>query len=342
MHAPKPVIFGCEGTALTQNERDFFHEHQPLGFILFARNCQDKAQVSALVQELKSAVGHDQLYFLIDQEGGRVARLKPPHWRATPAAGLFADLAQRDAVAAERAVYLNARLIAEELTELGLNADCAPMLDLRLPGAHDVVGDRAFGSEADQVIALGRAMANGLHDGGVLPIIKHIPGHGRATVDSHELLPRVETPLAELEATDFKPFRVLAREPWAMTAHIVFTALDANAPVTFSPAALRYIRDVMGYPGMLISDDLSMQALSGDFSERAQRALDAGCDILLHCNGKMAEMEPIAEACPPVLEGERLTALYAGLGALSASSDFAAEAAEAELAGLLREVRNVA
>ncbi|MEE9210402.1 MAG: beta-N-acetylhexosaminidase [Kiloniellales bacterium] len=299
------VIFGCEGLSLTNWEREFFADSNPLGFILFARNCERPEQVRALVAELRESVGRGSAPVLIDQEGGRVARLKPPRWRAVPAAGRFGLLAGRDRELAEQAVHLNARLIAAELRDLGITVDCAPVLDLPTPGASDVIGDRAFGADPERVAELGRAFCDGLLAGGVLPVIKHIPGHGRARVDTHHQLPVVETPRAELEVSDFRPFVALAGAPWAMTGHLVYAAIDPDNPATLSHAVIaEVIRGTIGFDGVLVTDDLSMQALSGDFAARASKSLAAGCDVVLHCNGKAEEM----------------TAAMGGIGALSAEA----------------------
>lgn len=296
--AHKPIsaaIYGCKGHGLSAEEKTFFTQQNPLGFILFARNCDHPEQVRALIRDLKSCVSHSYVMILIDQEGGRVARLKPPHWRKSPAAGLFDRMAQRSGAAAEEAVRLNHVLIARELVQLGINVDCAPVADLRVDGAHDIIGDRAFGDTPQQVASLAAAAGLGLMQGGVIPVVKHIPGHGRALADSHEELPVVDAPLEELEATDFAPFRALADMPTAMTAHVVYSALDPYAPATLSPGVLRYVREVIGFGGLLISDDLSMKALSGSFAERAAKALAAGCDVALHCNGDMNEMQAVAQ-----------------------------------------------
>lgn len=292
---PKAVIFGLKGTYLTDNERQFFTAHNPLGFILFSRNIEDKNQVKQLVADLRDCVGRADAPILIDQEGGRVARLKKPHFRLTPPAGDFAAIAEHDLAAAKEAVYANARLIAEELYELGIDVDCAPVADLRIPGAHDIIGDRAYGSDPEQASILARAMCEGLMDGRVIPVVKHIPGHGRAKADSHESLPVVDTDKATLEKTDFKVFKNLADAPWAMTAHILYTALDNVSPATHSKAIIRIIREEIGFKGVLVSDDLSMKALQGSFADRTTRVLEAGCDVVLHCNGDMKEMEEIAQ-----------------------------------------------
>jgi len=290
----KALIFGCAGPHLEPAERDFFRAANPAGFILFQRNCVDPDQVRSLVADLKAAVGRPDAPVLIDQEGGRVQRLKPPHWRAAPSSGRIAQL---PAAAAERAAWLNARLIALDLDFLGIAIDCMPVLDLPVPGAHEVIGSRALGTEPAPVARLGRAVMQGLEAGGVLPVIKHLPGHGRATVDSHEHCPVVETPEEELLARDLAPFQALADAPFAMTAHVVYTAWDAKRPGTLSPIVIReIIRGRIGFAGALISDDLSMKALGGDLPDRARGALAAGCDLALHCNGKLDEMMALAAA----------------------------------------------
>lgn len=295
---PLAAILGCVGPRLSETERAFFREADPYGFILFARNVETPDQVRALVADLRHAVGR-AAPVLIDQEGGRVQRLKPPHWRAAPAGRRFGDLFARDPQAAERAAAANARLIAAELIDLGIDVDCLPLLDVPVPGAHDIIGDRAFGATPGVVAALGRAVCRALRAGGVMPIVKHIPGHGRAGSDSHLELPVVETSRAELTATDFAPFKALADEAaWAMTAHVVYRAIDPSAPATLSAKVIgEVIRGEIGFDGPLISDDLSMKALSGDFAGRTRGALDAGCDLVLHCNGDMAEMESVVGAC---------------------------------------------
>ncbi len=286
---------------MTAEERRFFGDADPLGFILFRRNCATPDQARALVASLRDCLGRGDAPVLIDQEGGRVARLGPPHWRAPPPAGAFADLARRDSKGAIEAVRLNARLMAAEMADLGVTVDCAPVLDLLHAGAHDIVGDRAFGAEPDSVAALGRAFCEGLCAGGVLPVIKHIPGHGRGGVDSHAALPRVDTPRATLAATDFRPFTMLADMPWAMTAHVVYTAIDAARPATLSATVIdEVVRREIGFDGVLISDDLSMGALSGGLGARTAAALGAGCDLALHCNAEMDEMVAVAEAAPPL------------------------------------------
>ncbi len=288
----KAVILGLAGLELSDAERRFFIKERPLGFILFKRNIDNPEQVKRLVAQLRECVQWN-CPILVDQEGGRVARLKPPHWRHSPAVKCFADMAIKDMEAAKKATYINARLIGEELYNVGINVDCAPVCDLMFEDAHDIIGDRSFGSEPENVAQLARQMALGLADSGVLPIIKHIPGHGRAHVDSHESLPVVDTSLAELKKTDFVVFERLADVPWAMTAHITYTAIDPENPATLSKKVIEIIRKDIGFSGILISDDLSMKALNGNFSERAANSLKAGCDLVLHCNGKMEEMIPV-------------------------------------------------
>lgn len=294
------AILGIHGTKLTADERQFFADINPYGFILFARNCSSPAQVADLVEELKSLSGRTRVPVLIDQEGGRVARLKPPHWPTFPPAAAFADLAQHDMKQARHATYLNARLIAHELSMLGITVNCAPLADLPVHGAHDVIGDRAFGHEIEQVIELARAMANGLMDGGVVPVLKHIPGHGRPCADSHHELPVVEEALEVLRETDFMPFKALNDLPMAMTAHVLYTAIDPEHMATVSPKTISLIRNEIGFDGLLMSDDLSMKAMEGDFTQRTRAALSAGCDVVLHCNGDMKEMLEVAKALPPL------------------------------------------
>jgi len=297
------AIFGCAGLALSDEERRFFARVNPLGFILFARNIDTPAQVRALVDDFRAVVGRADAPVLIDQEGGRVQRLKPPHWRKAPPGAPFAVLAARDPVLAREALRLNFRLIGRELADLGIDVDCAPVLDVPVSGAHDVIGDRAYGLTAEAVSALAGEVIEGLLDEAVLPVIKHIPGHGRSMVDSHHDLPVVEASLTELEAQDFPPFRAFRHAPWAMTAHVVYTALDAQAPATTSAKVIReVIRGAIGFDGLLISDDLSMKALGGSFEGRTTASLDAGCDVVLHCNGDMAEMLAIASAVRPLTD----------------------------------------
>jgi beta-N-acetylhexosaminidase len=322
--AQRPLIFGCSGPTLNDWERAFFAESDPHGFILFKRNCETPEQVAALTGALRDCVGRPDAPVLVDQEGGRVQRLGPPNWRPMPAAARFGALAARDAGAGREAVALNARLLGDELAACGISADCAPVLDLSYPETHGVIGDRAFGTSPQLVADLGRAVCDGLAAAGVLPIIKHIPGHGRARVDSHLELPRVKADRADLEANDFVPFRALADAPWAMTAHIVFEAIDPERPATVSPRVIEdVVRGSIGFEGVIVSDDLSMQALSGSLGERAQSALAAGCDLALHCNGEPDDMVELAAAVGdmPVASEARLARAAAKLPAAPARLD---------------------
>ena len=295
------AIFGVSGQVLTSEERAFFRDVQPLGFILFARNVADPDQVRRLVNDLRASVEHAEAPVLIDQEGGRVQRLKPPHWRAAVAAAKFGALASQRAGDGRKAVFLNHQLIGAELAALGIDVDCAPLIDVQQPGAHDVIGDRAFGGDPEQVATLGRAAADGLMSAGITPVIKHIPGHGRSMVDSHHDLPRVTTSREELARIDFVPFKRLKDLPWGMTAHIVYEAIDKELPATLSAKVIaEIIRGEIGFDGLLLSDDLSMKALRGTLGELTQRSVAAGCDIALHCNGKMEEMVQVAAGAPPL------------------------------------------
>ncbi len=293
----RAAIFGCQGTRLEPQERQFFAETNPLGFILFGRNCQTPDQVRHLVDDLRDCVGRADAPVLIDQEGGRVQRLKPPHWRDAPAAALFSRLAENDLDRAIEAARLNASLIARELFDLGITVDCAPVADVLQVNADPIIGDRSYGLDPVIVTALAGAVCDGLLDGGVLPVVKHIPGHGRADVDSHLKLPVVSASMADLQETDFAPFAALASRPWAMTAHVIYQAIDGDCPATTSAKVIDVIRDQIGFTGILLSDDLSMQALSGDMARRTRDCLAAGCDVVLHCNGKMDEIVAVAGAC---------------------------------------------
>ncbi|HET7083308.1 MAG TPA: beta-N-acetylhexosaminidase [Rhizomicrobium sp.] len=329
------AIYGCAGLTLSAQEQDFFRQTRPWGFILFARNISDSGQVHALVDQLRGTVDDAKAPVLIDQEGGRVARLTPPHWRERPPAARFGQLYTDNAEAAREASYLNARLIAHDLANLGINVDCLPVLDVPVPGSHDIIGDRAFAHDPATVIALGRAQIEGLLDGGVLPVMKHIPGHGRAGADSHLARPRVSARKEELSASDFVTFRSLDQCPIAMTAHVVYESIDPQRPATTSPKVIRdVIRGEIGFDGLLMSDDLSMKALDGPLSVRASKAQFAGCDLVLHCNGDMEEMRSVASEVKP-LEGTALKRSEQALAQLSAPSPFDPAAAEARLATLL-------
>jgi beta-N-acetylhexosaminidase len=297
----RAFIVGCSGLAITPDERAFFRDADPWGFILFKRNIEDPEQVRALTASLRETVGREDAPILIDQEGGRVQRMGPPHWRRYPPGRAYGRMGG-DGAQCEMA-RLGARLMAHDLLSVGVTVDCLPVLDVPTPGAHDIIGDRAYADDPADVAALGRAAAEGLLDGGVLPVIKHIPGHGRAGADSHEALPVVEATREELERIDFEPFRALADMPLAMSAHVVYTAIDPDNPATTSRTVIDdVIRGSIGFDGLLMSDDLSMKALSGSLRERARAALAAGCDVALHCNGKLDEMQAVAEAAP-VLSG---------------------------------------
>ncbi|SRR5579885_133193 len=295
------LIVGCAGPRLNAAERELFAEVKPWGLILFKRNCESPAQITALTQEFRGLTGYRDALVFIDQEGGRVQRLGPPQWPSFPPAATFGEIYTRSPAEAREAAKLGGRLIAEELSALGITADCLPVADLRLPQGHGVIGDRAYGEKVDTVVELARAASEGLMEGGVLPVMKHIPGHGRANADSHEALPTVAASLAELEKTDFEPFRRLNNLPMAMTAHVLYQTIDPELPATISPTVVRdVIRGHIGFDGLLMTDDLSMKALKGSLRERAKRSLKAGCDIVLHCNGNLAEMKEIAAACPPL------------------------------------------
>jgi beta-N-acetylhexosaminidase len=329
------AIYGLAGPSLSAAETAFFREVQPWGFILFARNVGTPEQVRALTAALRETVGDDRAPVLIDQEGGRVARLKPPHWPARPPAARFGALHDDDPELAKEATYLNARLIAHDLASLGINVDCLPVLDVPHPGAHDIIGDRAFAADPHIVIELGRAQIEGLVDGGVLPVMKHIPGHGRAGSDSHLELPRVGADIAELSAVDFVTFRSLDTCPMAMTAHVVYDSIDPQRPCTTSPKVIRdVIRGEIGFDGLLMSDDLSMKALDGPLNVRAKAALFAGCDVVLHCNGDMDEMKDVASEARQ-LEGPALRRASHALSLLVTPPAFDAEAAQARLDTLL-------
>ncbi len=328
------LILGLSGLALTPEERAFFAELQPWGFILFKRNCESKAQVLRLTDELREVTGRETTPILIDQEGGRVARLRPPVWRLPPPAWTFADIYARDVETAEEAAALNSRLIAAELREIGVNVSCSPCVDLLHEDGHGIIGDRALGREPHQIVSLARAVAEGLMDGGVLPVIKHIPGHGRAKADSHLELPVLDTEHEELSRSDFVPFRNLNDMPMAMTAHVVYTAIDEERCATWSSRLIHtVIRGEIGFDGLLMSDDVGMNALTGGFDERTYRALVAGCDVALHCSGDMAEMLDVAKG-GRTLEGDAARRAEAALDRIAPPSDFDPEQGAARLAHL--------
>ncbi len=298
-----PIIFGCSGHRLLPAEKALFTSCQPAGFIIFKRNCRDKNQLRQLVQELKDCVQHQDVPVLIDQEGGRVMRLTPPVWPERAPAWQFFELYNSSKDLALVKAYEQARAIADDLTELGINVNCAPVLDVPVKGSHHVIGDRAYGDSIDSIVALAHATATGLIAGSVIPVVKHIPGHGRANADSHLELPIVTTDLATLQATDFKPFKALNAMPWAMTAHIVYTALDKQQPASTSRRIIdSVIRQYIGFDGVLISDDITMHALSDTPVNNARNCIAAGCDLTLHCSGDLKEMQAIAAGLPPITE----------------------------------------
>jgi beta-N-acetylhexosaminidase len=312
----KAFISGCAGRALSDVERRFFAAERPCGLILFARNCDTPEQIRSLVESFKDSVESDESLVLIDQEGGRVQRLRAPLWRTMPAARCYGRLYETDPEAAKRGAFASARLIAQELRDLGVTVNTLPVLDVPQQGAHEIIGDRAFSADPEVVIALGRAVMQGCLAGGVLPVIKHVPGHGRAKADSHLSLPKIDVPESELEATDFRPFRALRDAPLAMTAHVLLPAFDDRRPASTSPVIMgEVIRNRIGLIGLVMSDDLGMKALRGPFAERAHVVIEAGCDVALHCGGALAEMVEVAGAVP-LLEGlaaERFSAARAKL-----------------------------
>jgi beta-N-acetylhexosaminidase len=308
-------ISGCSGPVLSIAERDFFARTNPWGLILFKRNCETPDQLKTLTSAFRAAVGRKNAPVFIDQEGGRVQRLGPPSnaWRRYPAAQAYGEAFNVSALAGLRAARNVGRLMAEDLIAAGITANCVPVLDVPQPGAHEIVGNRAYSDRIEAIMALARAHAEGFADGGVLPVIKHIPGHGRAKADSHLELPVVDAKRAELEAVDFPPFAAMADAPMAMTAHVVYTALDKSAPATLSKKVISgVIRKQIGFRGLLMTDDLSMKALSGSYAEKTRAALEAGCDIVLHCNGQMDQMEEVAAAAG-VLKGKALSRARAAL-----------------------------
>lgn len=323
----RAVIFGCEGPTLAPAEAAFFAQSNPWGFILFARNLIDADQIRRLCGALRDAVGRDAP-ILIDQEGGRVARLRAPLAREWPHP--LDHIKGKTLKEAKTIFYWRYRLIAAELTDLGIDVNCAPMVDLIYENSHDIISDRAYGTDPNIVAGLGRSVADGLMDGGVLPILKHIPGHGRAAIDSHLDLPRIETDLKDLVETDFLPFKRLSDLPMAMTGHLLFEEIDAQDCVTHSKTLIGFIRANIGFDGLLMTDDLSMKALGGDLSDRASKALDAGCDMILHCNGQMPEMEAVADATP-ILADTALQRANAALASKRAAQPFDPEEARAAL-----------
>jgi beta-N-acetylhexosaminidase len=311
------AILGCQGPTLSAEEAAFFREARPWGFILFGRNVQSPDQVRALTDALRATVDRADAPVLIDQEGGRVQRLGPPHWRRYPPGRAYGDLPANDPLLRREITRLGARLLAHDLAALGINVDCLPVLDVPQPGAHDVIGDRAYGTTPEAVASLGRAACEGLIAGGVLPVIKHMPGHGRAMADSHLDLPVVDAAYDDLDARDFAPFRVLSDMPMAMTAHVVFTRIDPKRPATTSRKVMtQVVRGAIGFDGLVMTDDLSMKALRGDLAERARASLAAGCDMVLHCNGSPEEMKAVLAGTRP-LAGRAAQRARAALGRLA-------------------------
>lgn len=332
----RAFIAGCSGLDLTPDEIAFFRDARPWGFILFKRNIGTPEQVRRLCDALRATVGRDDAPILIDQEGGRVQRMGPPHWPVYPPASAFAR-AGDDLESRCELIRLGARLIGHDLRSVGITVDCLPVLDVPVPGSHNVIGDRAYGHDPDTVAICGRAAAEGLLDIGVLPVVKHMPGHGRGMADSHYHLPVVDASREELEAQDFAPFRALADMPLAMTAHVVYTAFDPERPATTSPTVMReVIRGHIGYDGLVMSDDLSMNALAGSLAERAAAAFAAGCDMGLHCNGQLSEMQAVASETP-VLAGDAARRADAALARLVQPAVFDVAEARARLDAALAQ-----
>jgi beta-N-acetylhexosaminidase len=332
--AARAFITGLSGTKLTDDERAFLRDARPWGLILFKRNIEDKAQVTGFIGEVLHELQVEPVV-LVDQEGGRVQRLGPPHWPVYPPGATYGALYDHDPAAGLAAARLGARLIAQDLQPLGINVDCLPLADVPVPGADRVIGDRAYGETADKVAAIAGAVAQGLADGGVLPVLKHIPGHGRATADSHEKLPVVQADRVTLEVSDFAAFRPLKNLPMAMTAHVVFTAIDPVHPATTSATMIReVIRGLIGFDGLLMSDDISMGALSGSIAARTRAALAAGCDVVLHCNGKLDEMQAAAAEAPVLADAAARRAAEA-LAARKSPTPLDLPAARREFAAML-------
>jgi beta-N-acetylhexosaminidase len=335
----RAFITGVSGPELTAPERDFLRAERPWGFILFKRNVDSPAQVTRLVAELRETVGEPDAPVLIDQEGGRVQRLGPPHWPVYPPGAVFGSLYDVDPALGLKVAQLSNRLIASDLAELGITVDCLPLADVPVAGADAVIGNRAYGTEPAKVAAIARAVTDGLEQGGVLPVLKHIPGHGRATADSHFRLPTVDTAREELERTDFAAFIPLADLPMAMTAHVVFCTLDPAQPATTSATIIQQvIRGGIGFQGLLMSDDVSMNALAGSIAERTRAIVGAGCDMVLHCNGKLDEMREVASQTPE-LSGKALERAVKALASRQAPQPFDRRAARAELDALLQQTR---
>jgi beta-N-acetylhexosaminidase len=332
---PKAFICGCADLALNAEERAFLRLEDPWGLILFKRNIADRDQVRELTRSFRECVGRAEAPVLIDQEGGRVQRMAPPHWRAYPAAAAIDS--GMDPSRAEAAARLIARLIAADLIEVGINVDCAPVLDVADEGTHAAIGARAFSSQPERVAAMGRAVAQGLLAGGVAPVVKHMPGHGRARADSHYELPVVDAARGDLKR-DFAPFAALRDLPMAMSAHVLYTAIDPRHPATASPIVVAEVmRGEIGFDGLILSDDLSMKALDGSFEQRAAAVIEAGLDIVLHCNGDLEEARAVASAAP-VLSGASLRRADLALAAIAPPQPFDVERGEVELAAIKAEL----
>ena len=331
----RAFITGLSGPDLSAVEREFIRSERPWGFILFKRNIETPAQVILLIKELRKEIGEPDAPVLVDQEGGRVQRFGPPHWPVYPPGAIFGVLYDIDPALGLSAARLSARLIAADLIETGITVDCLPLADVPVAGADAVIGNRAYGTEPGKVAAIARAVTEGLEQGGILPVLKHIPGHGRATADTHFRLPEVDTTRTELERTDFAAFRPLADLPMAMTAHVVFSALDPAHPATTSATIIeQVIRGVVGFQGLLMSDDVSMNALAGSIAERTRAIFAAGCDMVLHCNGKLDEMREVARETPE-LSGKALERARRALASRKAPQAFDRLAARAELDALI-------
>jgi len=331
MTKPAACIFGCEGLHLTAAEKQFFQTANPWGFILFARNLTDANQIRALTTDIRQTMGRN-VPILIDQEGGRVQRLRAPDWSEW--------LSPLDHVTQNPdicSIELRYRIIAAELQALGIDVNCAPMLDIATADSHEIIENRCFGRDPETVTKMGRAAASGLLAGGVLPIIKHIPGHGRANMDSHFELPKLDTPFATLQASDFIPFKQLSDLPMAMTAHITYTGIDPDNCATQSTKVINTIRTDMGFDGLIMTDDLSMKALNGSFADRCNASFGAGCDVVLHCNGVMAEMVQVA-AATPALSGKSLARADAALKMRQTPGAFDLKAAKSEFAQMMQRV----
>ncbi len=334
----RAFISGCAGDRLIGSERDFFADARPCGLILFRRNCENPDQIRGLVGAFREAVADDKALVLIDQEGGRVQRLVPPHWRRYPPGRRFGELYLRDAEGGLEAARLDARLIARDLAGLGINVNCAPVLDVPVSGAHDIIGDRAYGTTPEAVSALGQAVAEAYLAGGILPVIKHIPGHGRAGADSHASLPVIRATREEMSRTDFVPFRALRGMPLGMTAHVLIPSIDPEAPASASATIIgEVIRREIGFDGLLMCDDIGMGALSGGMADRTRAVLAAGCDVALHCSGSFQEMEAVASASPE-LAGEAARRFNAALARFTAPEPFDEAHAEALLGDVLGKI----